>query len=109
MGEFTHPAHLPHSCPSLQDVHASQSDGCMGLPINQLRWSPQPGSNAARPLPIAGRRRVVGRPDWVKSPNPVRARWPSNHQHWEVEMRWTKPEAEVVAVTMEVTAYVATL
>jgi len=24
-------------------------------------------------------------------------------------MRWTKPEAEVVAVTMEVTAYVATL
>jgi len=24
-------------------------------------------------------------------------------------MTWTKPEAEVVAVTMEVTAYVATL
>jgi coenzyme PQQ precursor peptide PqqA len=24
-------------------------------------------------------------------------------------MSWTKPEAEVVAVTMEVTAYVATL
>jgi coenzyme PQQ precursor peptide PqqA len=24
-------------------------------------------------------------------------------------MRWTKPEAEIVAVTMEVTAYVATL
>ena len=27
----------------------------------------------------------------------------------EVAMSWTKPEAEVVAVTMEVTAYVATL
>jgi coenzyme PQQ precursor peptide PqqA len=27
----------------------------------------------------------------------------------EVLMKWTKPEAEVVAVTMEVTAYVATL
>ncbi len=27
----------------------------------------------------------------------------------EVRMRWTKPEAEIVAVTMEVTAYVATL
>jgi hypothetical protein len=27
----------------------------------------------------------------------------------EVIMTWTKPEAEVVAVTMEVTAYVATL
>jgi hypothetical protein len=26
-----------------------------------------------------------------------------------VDMTWTKPEAEVVAVTMEVTAYVATL
>jgi hypothetical protein len=26
-----------------------------------------------------------------------------------VRMTWTKPEAEVVAVTMEVTAYVATL
>jgi hypothetical protein len=51
---------------------------------------------------------VDARPDWVKKPNPVRARWPSNQQR-EVEMRWTKPEAEVVAVTMEVTAYVATL
>jgi len=31
-------------------------------------------------------------------------------QLWRVEtMSWTKPEAEVVAVTMEVTAYVATL
>jgi hypothetical protein len=28
---------------------------------------------------------------------------------WRFRMRWTKPEAEVVAVTMEVTAYVATL
>jgi hypothetical protein len=27
----------------------------------------------------------------------------------EFKMIWTKPEAEVVAVTMEVTAYVATL
>ena len=27
----------------------------------------------------------------------------------ESTMKWTKPEAEVVAVTMEVTAYVATL
>jgi coenzyme PQQ precursor peptide PqqA len=28
---------------------------------------------------------------------------------WSEAMSWTKPEAEVVAVTMEVTAYVATL
>lgn len=26
-----------------------------------------------------------------------------------IQMTWTKPEAEIVAVTMEVTAYVATL
>jgi len=31
------------------------------------------------------------------------------HYPLEQEMTWTKPEAEVVAVTMEVTAYVATL
>jgi coenzyme PQQ precursor peptide PqqA len=30
-------------------------------------------------------------------------------QSCEVSVSWTKPEAEVVAVTMEVTAYVATL
>ena len=30
-------------------------------------------------------------------------------QDRRVAMTWTKPEAEVVAVTMEVTAYVATL
>jgi coenzyme PQQ precursor peptide PqqA len=27
----------------------------------------------------------------------------------DANMKWTKPEAEIVAVTMEVTAYVATL
>ena len=34
---------------------------------------------------------------------PVQQPWEDQH------MKWTKPEAEVVAVTMEVTAYVATL
>jgi hypothetical protein len=33
---------------------------------------------------------------------------PTTHS-LEDAMKWTKPEAEVVAVTMEVTAYVATL
>lgn len=31
------------------------------------------------------------------------------HYFLEYIMTWTKPEAEIVAVTMEVTAYVATL
>ena len=36
--------------------------------------------------------------------------WPLVQPPWEdQDMKWTKPEAEVVAVTMEVTAYVATL
>jgi hypothetical protein len=37
---------------------------------------------------------------------PVR---PSSSHLRRITMKWTKPEAEVVAVTMEVTAYVATL
>jgi coenzyme PQQ precursor peptide PqqA len=32
---------------------------------------------------------------------------PSVTSNWEHEMTWTKPEFEVVEVTMEVTAYVA--
>jgi len=31
------------------------------------------------------------------------------YPEWSQAMSWTKPEAEIVAVTMEVTAYVATL
>jgi hypothetical protein len=59
----------------------------------------------ARPLPNHLCRRVTRRPGWVKSP-----RWITELPiHWSVDMTWTKPEAEVVAVTMEVTAYVATL
>lgn len=42
------------------------------------------------------------RPGWVKKPKPLRTSSGGT-------MSWTKPEAEVVAVTMEVTAYVATL
>jgi hypothetical protein len=34
---------------------------------------------------------------------------PTHYPTEEEDMKWTKPEAEVVAVTMEVTAYVATL
>lgn len=45
-------------------------------------------------------------PGWVRTPSST-----LNYSlpTWSVDMTWTKPEAEVVAVTMEVTAYVATL
>jgi hypothetical protein len=46
----------------------------------------------------------------VRTPNVVRARTARFINSLEDRtMKWTKPEAEVVAVTMEVTAYVATL
>jgi hypothetical protein len=40
---------------------------------------------------------------------PMSVQASSTHQYGVNNMSWTKPEAEVVAVTMEVTAYVATL
>jgi coenzyme PQQ precursor peptide PqqA len=46
----------------------------------------------------------------VKPPkvNRIGSAGPNYQQRGEATM-WTKPEAEIVAVTMEVTAYVATL
>jgi coenzyme PQQ precursor peptide PqqA len=64
----------------------------------------------ARHLHLSGRRRVVRGSGWVATPNVVRAATAPVIKPWEDEtMKWTKPEAEIVAVTMEVTAYVATL
>jgi len=60
----------------------------------------------AHRLRLSGRRRVLQRPDWVVAPN--RQSVPQTLSEDE-HMKWTKPEAEIVAVTMEVTAYVATL
>ena len=53
--------------------------------------------------------RVGQRPGWVK---PLRQRFagpcrPDQYQLSEDAMSWTKPEFEIVDVTMEVTAYVA--
>ena len=45
----------------------------------------------------------------MNPPTTCRAARPAELLHRRVQMKWTKPEAEVVAVTMEVTAYVATL
>ena len=63
-------------------------------------------------LPIRlhrGRRRGFKR----TSSGSLHADWFQGHPpttlEQELHMTWTKPEAEVVAVTMEVTAYVATL
>jgi hypothetical protein len=50
--------------------------------------------------------RAPRRPDWVIAPRGIS---PFQSFCGAYIMSWTKPEAEVVAVTMEVTAYVATL
>ena len=59
----------------------------------------------ARDLRSQGRRRGILSSDWVKKPNACCC----SPFLEDLPMAWTKPEAEVVAVTMEVTAYVATL
>ena len=64
---------------------------------------------SARPLHLSGRRRVIQRSGWVVTPNVSRAPSAPLQPLEESTMKWTKPEAEIVAVTMEVTAYVATL
>jgi hypothetical protein len=61
----------------------------------------------ARALPPG--ERADGWPDWVASPTSLEATVPEAQQPGDSAMKWIKPEAEVVAVTMEVTAYVATL
>jgi hypothetical protein len=54
---------------------------------------------------------VVGsqRPGRVRKPKAFRTTRSITNLPKRSLMKWTKPEAEVVAVTMEVTAYVATL
>jgi coenzyme PQQ precursor peptide PqqA len=45
----------------------------------------------------------------VTAPIRYRAARPNISTSGRMTMTWSKPEAEIVAVTMEVTAYVATL
>jgi hypothetical protein len=54
-------------------------------------------------------RRVPQRSGWVFPPTATGPVRPGSSHLRRITMKWTKPEAEVVAVTMEVTAYVATL
>ena len=64
----------------------------------------------ARALRKRGRRRVSLRSGWVGTPRVISGQAAQFITPVEEQvMKWTKPEAEVVAVTMEVTAYVATL
>ena len=73
-------------------------------------FSTRPGLARACALRKGGRRRVSHRSGWVETPNVNRACLAQFIKPLEESaMKWTKPEAEVVAVTMEVTAYVATL
>jgi coenzyme PQQ precursor peptide PqqA len=66
-------------------------------------------SLAARGLHYRGRRRATGGPTGCAHPISLSGSHRARHFNPEGAMTWTKPEAEIVAVTMEVTAYVATL
>jgi coenzyme PQQ precursor peptide PqqA len=64
----------------------------------------------ARPLLFSCCHRAAHVPDWVNSPTPRPVEGASSLATvnlGEETMTWTKPEFEVVEVTMEVTAYVA--
>ena len=66
-----------------------------------VRWL-----GVAHGLPYQGCGRAPRRSDWVIAPSKIPF---LTIPFGAYIMSWTKPEAEVVAVTMEVTAYVATL
>jgi coenzyme PQQ precursor peptide PqqA len=70
------------------DRARSETEMAKRLQDNQLRCSRRHAQGRHEPCLLEGRQVI----------NPL-----------EATMRWTKPEAEIVAVTMEVTAYVATL
>ncbi|MGH7633341.1 MAG: pyrroloquinoline quinone precursor peptide PqqA [Gemmatimonadaceae bacterium] len=78
--------------------------------INALRESQAPAYRVVRALHWITGRRTDSRPDWVISPTfgdwiPLGSR--HHNKSGGCPMSWTKPEFEVVEVTMEVTAYVA--
>lgn len=101
---------IPHSWPVRAPWHPGrvlQRNFSSSLPLGvDARSVPF----SARALRLNGRRRVIHASDWVATPNASlgQAGPPFNPRRNSI-MKWTKPEAEVVAVTMEVTAYVATL
>jgi hypothetical protein len=89
------------------DTYVSPSSKLYG--VYDLRPTTHDLTIAAQPLHLSGRRRVIPGSDWVAIPNVIRAGTAPFKPQEDSTMKWTKPEAEVVAVTMEVTAYVATL
>ena len=100
---------IPHLGPTGTRGNFAPSCSCKTLLAKWLCDWHQAMKIAARPLRLRGRRRVIQRSGWVVTPNVSRAQPAPLQPLEESTMKWTKPEAEIVAVTMEVTAYVATL
>jgi coenzyme PQQ precursor peptide PqqA len=102
VGEITQSGRIPHLNPPVRN----QAQSTQAAICSQLTKPPFTPKILAHHLHLSGRRRVHQRSDWVVAPN--RQSVPTTLSEDE-KMKWTKPEAEIVAVTMEVTAYVATL
>src|SRR6476469_142928 len=100
---------IPHLAQSDRAGIKRPSNAPKSFRDNSLPDWRQPMKISARPLHLNGRRRVIQRSCWVETPNVSWAQSAPLQPLEESTMKWTKPEAEIVAVTMEVTAYVATL
>src|SRR5688500_6657317 len=109
MGDFTQClGHLTHP-PAWSDGPAARQPARDTLDSPSLTTRDNIVSSAARGLHNRGRRRATGGPTGCAHPiSRAGSHW-AHHFSREGGMTWTQPEAEVVAVTVEVTAYVATL
>jgi hypothetical protein len=110
LGEITQWVISPSGAPSPSIPLAIGAIHHILCACTTFRYRPSRVQRSARGLHKRGRRRIILGSDWVSAPSIVSgqsARFITAQE--ESTMKWTKPEAEVVAVTMEVTAYVATL
>ncbi len=110
VGDLTQLGRMPHRGQLLDPTSPAMVCGHNQLCYHDLRPTTHDYRISAHPLHNSRRRRVTQRSGWVGTPNAIRACMaPFITLREDSIMKWTKPEAEVVAVTMEVTAYVATL
>jgi coenzyme PQQ precursor peptide PqqA len=102
VGEITQSGGIPHFRPTgaqLGAVHASRDLQPTYAPIDHSEHSGTPPAFE----------RASSGPPTIRLGGNTQSSVRSTTLSEDENMKWTKPEAEIVAVTMEVTAYVATL
>ena len=102
MGEITQSGGIPHFHPTgaqSSAVHASRYLQTTYAPIDHSKHCGTPPAFE----------RASSGPPTIRLGGSTQSSVRSTTLSEDEKMKWTKPEAEIVAVTMEVTAYVATL